>query len=369
MVPQALRPWLLFASLALMWGSSYLFIKIGLESGLPPLTLIAERLWIAVVALVVLFRVTGGRLPREPRTLLRIAVLAPLNIVLPFILITWGELWIPSAMASILNGLVPLFTIVIAGLVLQDEPITLNRVLGLLVGFGGAAVIVAPDVLGGPAGGDGAMLLLGELAIVGSSLLYAFAGVYARAALSSRDLVEEPGGARRAPSPIEIALIQGALAALLVTPLALVLEPAPAGGLILPRLPDGLFAVVWLGLFGSALAYLLYFRLLRAWGATRTATLAYVFPVLGTVLGVLVLDERLDASAIAGAALVVLGIALVNTRRLAWQLYGRAPRAAAGHPSGVEVEGAAGCEGCLDEVEEAAATRPAERKQSGTVGA
>ena len=137
----ALSLWLVFGALSAAWGSSFLFIKIGLEEGLPPLTLVTFRLLIAIVFLTVVLRLTRGRLPREPGTILRLAALGLIHVAIPFGLVTWGELWIPSALASILNGLVPLFTIVLAALLLRDEPITSNRLAGLVIGFVGAALL------------------------------------------------------------------------------------------------------------------------------------------------------------------------------------------------------------------------------------
>ena len=138
--------WGLFLSLALIWGSSFLFIKIGLDAGMPPFTLVTWRMAMASLFLVVVLRLTGGRVPRAPGALRKLAILALVNVAMPGLLISWGEQSISSALTSILNGLTPLFTIGIAALVLRDEPITLNRLAGLLIGFGGAVLLVSPNL-------------------------------------------------------------------------------------------------------------------------------------------------------------------------------------------------------------------------------
>ena len=232
-----------------------------------------------------------------------LAVLAFVNIVIPFSLITWGEQSLESALASILNSTVPLFTIVLAALVLHDEPITVNRLVGLLVGFAGVVILTSRSL--GPASGGNP---LGELAIIGASISYACGNVYARRMVHGlRPMVP-------AFFQVSIAfLVTGALALLTERPFGLTLRP------------DALFAVWWLGVFGSGLAYLVFFRLLRSWGSTRTSLVAYVLPIVGIVLGVVVLGETLDARILAGAALIVGGVGLVSSRYGTRRLYGRRP--------------------------------------------
>ena len=301
--------WLLFGLLGLFWGSSYLFIKIGVET-LPTFTLIAGRLGIGALLLGVVLFVAREPLPRELRTYGQLVVLALISIVIPFTLITWGERSIDSALASILNSTVPLFTIVLAALVLHDEPITVNRLVGLAVGFGGV-VIVTSRSLGGASQSD----LLGELAMIGSSVSYACGSVYARRVV---------GGLR----PMVPAFLQVAIAFLITAALAVGTEDPSTIALR----PEAVFSVIWLGVFGSGLAYLVWFRLLRDWGSTRTTLVAYLLPVVGISLGVIVLGEVVDARILAGTALIIGGIALVNSRFGARRLYGRAPAPAGASP-------------------------------------
>src|SRR3954470_21204486 len=129
--------WVAFVALSLIWGSSFLFIKIGLDQGLPPLVLVSYRLLIAVALPVVPLRVPRGRLPRSWEAWSRLIVLGVINVALPFCLITWGEQYTSSAIASIFNALTPLLTIVLASAVLHDEPIRLNAMSGVLLGLAG----------------------------------------------------------------------------------------------------------------------------------------------------------------------------------------------------------------------------------------
>ncbi len=289
----------LFIALGFLWGSSYLWIKIGLES-LPPMTLIAARLVIGGLFLAAVVAATRQSLPRQPRVYGHLLVMAIVNIVVPFTLIAIGEQSIDSALASILNATVPLAVIVIAPMFLPDERITLARIAGLAVGFAGVILLVAPDLVN-----LGDADPTGELLMIGSSLSYAVGNVYAR-----RNVHGLP--------PVIPALFQVAFAAAIVIPIALVVD-RPFATVTLE--PNAIAAVLWLGLLGSGLAYICYFTILRAWGATRTSMVAYLLPVVGILLGSLVLGDPITANRIGGTALIIAGIALVNSgpalRRLA----------------------------------------------------
>jgi drug/metabolite transporter (DMT)-like permease len=318
----ALALWLVFGALSAAWGSSFLFIKIGLDEGLPPLTLVTFRLLIAIVFLSVVLRLTGGRLPRQRGALYRLAALGLINVAIPFGLITWGELWIPSALASILNGLVPLFTIVLAALLLRDEPITSNRLAGLAIGFVGAVLLLSPQMTAADPAVDSTMVLLGELAVVVASVSYAFSVVYIRRSISGKPLVDDPVRGPRALTPVETALPQCLSAVVIVGVMAFVLE-RPDGAFVVPPTLPAWFAVGWLGIIGSGIAYLLFFRLISAWGATRTTLVTYVMPVIGIALGVVVLGERLGLAEVIGAILVIGGLVLANSSLGQRRLYGR----------------------------------------------
>jgi drug/metabolite transporter (DMT)-like permease len=213
-------------------------------------------------------------------------VMAIVNIVLPFTLITVGEQSIDSALASILNATVPLTVIVLAPLFLPDEGITIPKVAGLSVGFAGVILLVAPGLVN-LSDAD----LTGELMMIGSSICYGVGNVYSK-------------------RPMIPALFQVTFAAAIVIPLALVIEH-PIGR-ISPA-PEAIVAVIWLGILGSGFAYLCYFTILAHWGATRTSMVAYLLPVVGIALGAAVMQDPVTLNRLAGTALIITGIALVNS--------------------------------------------------------
>lgn len=291
--------WIFFVALAGMWGSSYLFIKIGVET-ITPLTLVTGRLFFGLLLLVAAVAIARERLPRERRMYRHLVVMSILNVVIPFFLITWAEQTTSSALAAILNATVPLFTIVFAASFLHDEPITVNRVVGLAIGFVGVVVIVSQRLVLDD--GD----ITGEIALIGSSISYGIGNVYNR-----RNV--------RGLRPMIPALFQVGFAFAIVAVLALIFEKP----LETEITRDGLFAMVWLGVLGSGFAYLAYFRILGEWGATRTSMVAYLLPIVGITLGVVVLGETVDARVLAGTALVIGGVALVNSRFGGRRLVGR----------------------------------------------
>jgi drug/metabolite transporter (DMT)-like permease len=295
--------WFLFVLLGFFWGSSYLFIKIGVDAGLPPFTLITLRLLFGFILLATVVAIAREPLPRDPKTYGHLIVMGAVNIAIPFSLITWAELTVDSALAAILTAPVPLFVIVIAAIFLRDERITINRLAGLAVGFVGVAILVGFDP-GEVAAGN----LAGEIALIGATLSYACGAVYARRNIH---------GLR----PMIPAVFQVGFALTMVSVLAFVFE-RPID--VVSRItPEALFAVVWLGILGSGLAYLLFFRTLGRWGATRTSMVAYLLPVFGITLGALVLKEPIDTRLLVGTALVIGGIALVNSKYGARPLFER----------------------------------------------
>ena len=312
--------WLVFIGVAFAWGSSYFFIKVGVENGLEPFTLVAWRLAISIVGLGLILALTRSRLPRRPGVLGRLAVVGVINVAVPFALITWAEQAIGSALASILQGLTPLFALVFAAIVLHDEPITINKLGGLVVGFAGAAIILGRHLAPAP-GADPTAELLGELALVLSCVSNAASGVFLRRTIGTRPLVDDPATGPRALRPAEIALPQNTVGFVITAALALLLESG--SGFPAPASAEAWVSVIWLGLVGSAIAYLLFFRLLNAWGVYRTSLITYAMPVVGIFLGVLVLEETIDLQTLAGTAMVIGGIALVNARVGRRQIFGR----------------------------------------------
>lgn len=287
-----LKEWGAFWLLGLIWGSSFLWIKVAVEE-IGPFTLVAFRLLFGLIGLLVVVRLLGQALPRDRRTILAYVFMGVFQTALPFTLISWGETRIDSGLASILNGTMPLFVIVIAHFWLHDEKITLSRVVGLIVGFIGVVVLVSRDL--GPQGIQGN--LWGQVAVLAASISYATAVTFSRRYLRGQPPVVQS---------TMILLVAGVLLWLTAPVVERPFQP--------PALPITWLAVAWLGLLGSCIAYLLFFYLINAWGATRASVVTYVFPVIGLILGILFLGEVADWRLLAGSLLVVAGIAVVNLR-------------------------------------------------------
>ena len=300
----------IFALLGFFWGSSYLFIKIGVEDGLTPFTLIMLRLLIGSTLLATVVAIAREKLPPFGRIYGHLFVMGAINIAIPFSLITWAELTVDSSIAAILNAAVPLFVMIIAAIFLHDERLTPNRVVGLVVGFVGVAVLVGFNPADLTSGN-----LAGEIALIGSTLSYAFGAVYAKHHIT---------GLR----PMIPATFQIFFGFVIATVLAFVFEDPFATTFT----SASLIAIVWLGLLGSGLAYLMFFRLLRDWGATRTSMVAYLLPLYGIVLGALVLNEPIDGRLVLGTALIIGGVALVNARLGSRPLFRRRARVEATDP-------------------------------------
>jgi len=304
-----LREWAMFGLLGLVWGSSFLWIKVALGNGgaplfgmpmtgeqaaFSPLLLVTMRIAFGLVGVSALMVVRGLAIPRDRRVLAASAAVGAFNTALPFTLITWGETQIPSGLAAILNGTVPLFTLVIAHFMLHDEPMTPMRLVGLVVGFLGVIMLVWRDA-GGHLGS-----FWGQAAVVGAAICYASSAAFSRRYL-------------RGQSPITQSFTTLLFAVGFMT-LGVGLFERPVQ---FPTHPVVWGAALWLGLLGSCLAYLLYFSLINAWGATRASLVTYVFPVVGLLLGITVLGEPVDWRLFQGAAMVVGGIVIVNAQAIA----------------------------------------------------
>ncbi len=306
------QTWSSFLLLSVIWGSSFMFIKIGLDEGVGPLTIVSFRTLFGTLLLALVLLVRGGRLPLRWDLWKRLTILAATNLVIPFVLIAWGQQYIPTGMAAILNALVPLFTVVLAAFILSDETITAARLAGLGIGFAGVVVLAVPNLDAARGDADAVLAVAGMVAVATAAFVYGVAVVYSRRRISGHRVIPLPDGTSRTPTPVEIALGSTGVAFVIITVLAIIFE-RPAGGLMpLPPSDAGWFAVLWLGLLGTGLAYLLFFGILERWGATRTTLVTYVVPVVAVVLGYVLLDERLRPLEIGGAILIILGVVLMN---------------------------------------------------------
>ena len=280
-----------FIGLGLLWGSSFLWIKIALDE-IGPATLVAYRMSLGAVGMLAFLPFIRQALPRRWDELRHLAVMGLINAGLPIFLISWGELYVDSGTAAVLNSLTPLFSLLIAGLMLRTEAVTWVRVAGLVLGFAGAALLASRELAlrGEPAA------LVGAAAVAVAAASYAFGASYARYRIRHTHRYVVAAGTLL-------------FAALYSWVLALATE-----GFGVPREADTLVAVVWLGVLGSFVAYVMYFFLIERLGATGGTMVTYLFPVVGVALGVVVLAEPLEWRLVAGTVLVLAGILTAGLR-------------------------------------------------------
>jgi len=305
-----IKEWGAFALLGLIWGSSFLWIKIAVDESKEAIALygqpfgsfmlVAFRLLFGLIGLLIIMRWQKQAFTRDRNILLAFVFMGVFNTAVPFVLITWGEKSIDSGLASILNGTVPLFTIVIAHFWLHDEKITLPRLAGLIVGFVGVVVLVSRDF---ESSGLLKSSVLGQVAVILASVSYATAITFSRKYL------------RGQPPVLQSTMVLLIADAVIWMSMPVAAQVAPyVESLILPTSGLRWFAVLWLGVLGSCLAYILFFYLNNAWGPTRASLVTYVFPVIGLFLGILFLNEAADWRLVIGSLLVVGGIGVVNLK-------------------------------------------------------
>ena len=289
--------------LALTWGASFLFIKVGLE-GLSPGQVVLGRLTAGAVALAVLSVVTRQRLPRDAAVWAHLAVVAVLLCVAPFLLFAWAEQHLSSGLASILNATTPLMTMLVAVAALPGERPTRIRLAGLLTGFAGVVLVLAPWT-SGPVGsaaasgaGGPAVSWPGEVACLGATFSYGLAFVYLRRTVAPRRLPAVP------VATLQVGL--GAAVMLVMSPF-LAAQPVHLTGRVVA-------AVLALGVLGTGLAYVWNTNVVAGWGATNASTVTYLTPLVGVFAGAAVLGEHVTWNQPVGALLVVLGIAISQDR-------------------------------------------------------
>ena len=283
---RAVRNWSLLFALVAMWGSAYMFMKIGVAT-VAPATLVASRVVLAAAILYAVMRARDLSLPPPGRRWLPLVALAILGNCLPFFLITWGQQTIDSALAGILVSVMPLATLVLAHFFVAGERVTRDRALGFVIGFGGIVVLMGPAALTGLGG-----QALAQAAVLGGALCYAGNSVLARLTITTDFLV--------ASTAVLI------VASVLMVPIAMLVDypwaAAPSAGSVA--------AIVWLGIGPTALATILYFRLIAAAGPTFMAIVNYLSPLVALLAGMTLMGEHPGPTAVAGLLLILLGIAL-----------------------------------------------------------
>ena len=276
----------LLVALSAIWGSSFLFIKVGVEE-LEPAVVVCGRLVVGALVLLPVVIARGG-VSGLRAMLVPIAVLGALNNALPYWLLSFAETRIDSGLAAVIQAAAPIFTVLLAIRIDPSQRVTGLRLVGVGLGFVGVALLV-----GVQEGGE----LLGAVAVVGTALCYAVSVLYA-------------GRAIRSFSPLDVSIGQLSVGALLTLPAALLQWPAetPSAKVV--------GAVLVLGVLGTGVAYLLYFALIVRAGASRAILVTYLVPAFALVYGSLILDEPVTASALAGLALILGGTTLATGGRI-----------------------------------------------------
>ncbi|MGF1609655.1 MAG: DMT family transporter [Kiloniellales bacterium] len=300
--------WGLVLLLSLLWGGAFFCTELAL-AGLPPLTVVLGRVGFAALTLWAVGVLTGQRLPLAPRLWGAFLVMGLLNNLLPFSLIISAQVQIESGLAAILNATTPLFSVLLAAFLTADERLTAARLAGVLLGLAGVVVLIGPEALRGLGASGWA-----QLAVLGAACSYACAAIFGRRFRSLPALAVATG--------------QVTCSSLLALPLALLLERPWS---LQPE------ATAWLGLLGlalpgTALAYLIYFRVLATAGATNLMLVTFLIPISAVLLGALFLGERLPWPTFAGTGLIFLGLAAIDGRLLGSLQAAVRQRRAAGRP-------------------------------------
>ena len=285
------KHWFAFVLLAVIWSSSFLWIKIAIQE-ISPILLVALRTLFGALAGILAIFLTRTPLPRLRSVWIALGILGLTNVAIPFVLITWGENSIDSAVASILNATVPLFTFLIANLFLDDDRLTPARLLGLVTGFGGVVILLIKDLQPGSHNS-----IWGQAAVILAAIFYAGSMVFARL---KTDRV--PGLVRGIMPLVSATTLTWAGTAILERPIQL------------PALPITWLAILWLGVLGSGLAFYLWYYLLQEVGPTRAALVTYTMPLGGVLLGVIFLGESLSWNLALGGLLIVFSVVMVNRK-------------------------------------------------------
>jgi len=279
--------------LSILWGGSFFFIEI-LVDHLPPLTIVTFRVGLAAFALWGIILALKLPLPKTKQHWTALAVIGLINNALPFCLITWGQTQISSGLASIFNATTPFFTVVVAGIILIDEKITKQKLLGVTIGLLGTIVLIGPEALKGLTGST-----LGQLAVIGAAISYAFAAAYSRRFK------------KWGLSPLMVATGQVTMATLILLPLMLIIDQP---WLTLTISFEVLWAISGLAFFSTVIAYILYFRLIASAGATNAALVTFLIPISAIFLGVTILGETFTGLQALGMSLIGLGLLVMDGR-------------------------------------------------------
>ena len=296
-----IREWSMLLSLSVLWGGSFFFVEV-IISEIPLLTIVSFRVSLAAITLWIFAMTIGLRPPTSVRVWIAFLAMGLLNNVIPFSLIVWGQLHMASGLAAILNATTPLFTVVIAGVFLSDERMTPGKIIGVAIGFVGVVLMIGAKMLG-EIGND----VLAQFAVLTAALSYAFAGVFGRRFIAM------------GIAPVVTAAGQVTASSIVLIPIALYLENPLS--IDTPK-DTTIAALVSLAILSTAVAYVLYFRILASAGATNLLLVTFLIPVSAIVLGSFVLNEALEFVHFLGMTLIGFGLIAIDGRL--WDRFGHA---------------------------------------------
>ena len=290
--PMGVKEWGLILVLSVLWGGSFFFVGIAVKE-VPPLTIVLCRVALAALILLAVVHLRGEQMPHSPGVWVGFFVMGGLNNIIPFNLIVWGQTHITSGLASILNATTPIFSVILAHFLTKEEKLTLQRVLGILLGWTGVTLMIGFET----ARGFGTSAA-SQLAVLGAALSYACAAIYGRRFKGINPLVVATG------------MLCGS--AILMTPLTLWIDrPWNIGASMI-----SLLAILGLAAVSTAVAYIIYFRILSTAGPTNLLLVTFLIPVSAILLGTFILGEHLAGVTFAGMAMIFIGLLTIDGRLL-----------------------------------------------------
>jgi drug/metabolite transporter (DMT)-like permease len=288
-----MRPieWFLLIVLSIIWGGAFFFGKVAVAE-LPPFTIVLGRVGIAAIVLNAIVRLTGYRMPGSLKTWGQFMAMGALNNMIPFSLIFWGQIHIASGLAAILNATTPLWTVLLAHFMTRDERLNTSRLTGVALGIFGVIIIIGPDALQGFGSN-----VMAQLVVIGATISYALAGIFGK---RFRDI-----------PPIVTATGQLTCSTIIIIPVAIWVDKP---WLIAMPGAQTWGSIIALALVCTALAYIIYFRILASAGATNILLVTFLIPISALLLGAIILGERLELRQFVGMGVIVFGLAAIDGR-------------------------------------------------------
>ena len=287
--------WIMLVALSILWGGSFFFVGIAVKD-VPPLTIVSVRVILSALALHVILKVMGQRFPMDKSLLMAFLIMGLLNNAIPFSLIAYGQSHIASGLASILNATTPIFTVIVAHFFTTDEKLTTRKLVGVLVGFFGVAIMIGIDALQALG-----IHVFAQIAILAATTSYAFAGIYGKRFQSM------------GVKPLTVATGQVTMTSIVMLPLVFIVEKP--WQLPVPNL-NSILELISLAILSTVLAYLLFFEILARAGATNLLLVTFLIPPSAIILGVLVLNEAIQFNQMLGLMIIIVSLVIIDGRLL-----------------------------------------------------